>query len=440
MESISKLIFQMNRELFPNISEIMEKSLIFSNYYSTATSTAMVLNDITYGDFYRIENTHFFGQFIETHKDRSSFIDELGLVGYRSLGIHYPAALGNEINPGHMYAQNKDLINYSDYSKALADVKNVIEEARETKNPFLIYFCNEISHLCYADNKKTHIKNPTERWQYGYRMVDKTVGDIFGYLDKENLLHDTIVVLYGDHGDDFYCHDYNGGYAHSIEPYSNIIHTPLFIYDEEKGRGNISDIVCSLDIKQLIYNAIGFDREENPYICEKYHSKRKYVFSRNLFAGQTPQKINGYISNVRKAYAITTEQYSMILTNEGIRLYLNRMDPTCNNNILDYFLLINGKLRHICNIDFLNVHYRAYMGHGTVGEIQRNYARLLKYMRAEIEQLSENTGIQDIIEEKSTEHIFYTKNMRIEFSKLKYKYLKKKAITWKNKMIGDKKQ
>lgn len=426
LESVSRLTYDMNPELFPNVHEFSEMCIKYRNYYATATSTAMVLNDILYGDLYRIENTQFFGEFIQTHRNAESFVDVLAKQGYRTLGVHYPAALGNEINPGHMYAKQNDLVNYSDYQRSLSDVKETIDTAVADNQNFLIYYCNEVSHLCYCDEKKFHIKNPTERWQYGFRKIDETVGTILSYLREKELLKNTVVILYGDHGDDFYGHDYNSGYAHSIEPYTNIIHTPFMIYDDTLGVGELTDTVCSLDMKQLVYNLVGFDRQENPLIYDRYRSRREYVFSRNLFAGQTPKKIDGYISGVRKAYGITTPEYTLILTDEGWRMYQTRMDRTCSNNILDFFWLTKNGLKHICELDFLYAHYKSYMGYGAIGEIRRNFMKLSKWMKKELLILEKETKKKELLAPDCEKRIFYTKHMAREFMSIAVKRKKKK--------------
>lgn len=426
LESVSRLIYDMNPELFPNVYKFSEKCTRYRNYYSTATSTAMVLNDILYGDFYRIENTQYFGDFIQTHRNAESFVDVLAKQGYRTLGVHYPAALGNEINPGHMYAKQHDLENYPDCRKALTDVRETIDQASTDKKNFLIYFCNEVSHLCYTDERKFHIKDPTQRWQYGYRKIDETAGEILSYLQEKDLLKDTVVILYGDHGDDFYGHDFNSGYAHSIEPYANIIHTPFMLYDESIGAGEITDTICSLDIKQLVFNLVGFDRQENPFVYNRYRSKREYVFSRNLFAGQTPKKIDGHISGVRKAYGITTPDYTLILTDEGWRMYLTQMDRTCSNNVLDFFWMTKNGLRHICELDFLYVHYKSYMGYGTIGEIRRNFIKMSKWMEKEISVLKKETKERELLAPGCEKRIFYRKHMAREFMAIAVKRKKKK--------------
>ena len=417
----------MNRQMFPNINKFRKRCMNYSYYFSTATSTAMTMSDITYGDFYRIENTERFGEFKVTHKKAQSFVDRLTDEGYHSMGVHYPTAIGDDINPGHMYAQKTDLMNYANYDKAIEDVKKTIDGAVESDSPFLIYFCNEVSHICYADYRKNQIKDPTERWRYGYKKVDDTVGDIVGYLEEKQLLDDTVVVLYGDHGDDYYCHDYNGGYVHVIEPYINLIHTPLMIYDKSLGSGKVDDIICALDIKQVIYNLIGEKTvETNPYIYDRYRSKRKYVFSKNLYAGQVPKKIDACISNVRKSYAITTKQYSLILTDQGYRMYLNVKDPTCNSNVLDFFYMLGNKVYHIMDIKYLHNHYKNYIGFGSIEVIQQNFTKLSKLMKMEMTKLEDETGIKGIIDYRGYHKIFYTKNMFYMFFKLRAKGVRRK--------------
>ncbi len=426
LESVSKLILQMNSEFFPNVNKFRTRCMEYTNYYSTAASTAIAISDIVYGDLYRLENTEVFGNFKITHPDAESFVDVLGAKGYQTLGIHYPSALFDEINPGHMYAKNSNLMNYMKYDKAFDNVKNVINKAEEENGNFLIYFCNEVSHLCYEDNRKFSIKNPTQRWHYGYSIIDKTVGDIIGYLEEKSLMDNTVIILYGDHGDDFYCHDYNGGYAHAIEPYADIIHTPFMIYDKSIGAGRVDDIVCSLDVKPLVYNlAEAGIIMKDTFIFNKYRSKRKYVFSRNLYAGQIPEKIDACISNVRKSYAITTKEYSFILTNKGCRMYTHRIDPTCNNNVLDFFYLFGNRLHHIIHLKYTNLHYRGFMGYGTVDEIQRNYSNLKKLMWNEIKQMEKETGLENIINHDAICEIFYTKNMFYIFGKMRAKGIRR---------------
>jgi len=210
------------------------------------------------------------------------------------------------------------------------------------------------------------------------------------------------------------------------------------IYDKKIQAGYVEDIICSLDVKQLVYNLVGIDIEHDKnYIYDIIRSKRKYVFSRNLYAGQFPEKIDACISNVRKSYAITTKDYIFILTNKGCRMFIHRMDPTCNNNVLDFFYLFGGKLHHIIPLKYTNLHYKGFMGYGTVDEIQRNYTKLKKMMWQEIKQLKKETGLDGIISLSAICDIFYRKNMFCVFGKMRAKGLRRKFRKFIEKYIGN---
>jgi hypothetical protein len=75
LESVSMVNYRMHPELFPNVRKVESESIRYSNYYATATSTAMVINDITHSDIYRLENTAIYGEFKVTHPDVDSFVD-----------------------------------------------------------------------------------------------------------------------------------------------------------------------------------------------------------------------------------------------------------------------------------------------------------------------------------------------------------------------------
>ena len=49
LESLNYMHYQMNKELFPTLQKWEERSLSFSKYFSTATSTMMVLSDLAFG-------------------------------------------------------------------------------------------------------------------------------------------------------------------------------------------------------------------------------------------------------------------------------------------------------------------------------------------------------------------------------------------------------
>ena len=46
LESLNNVIFNMNQECFPNLRNFIKDATYYPNYYSTATSTYMVITDL----------------------------------------------------------------------------------------------------------------------------------------------------------------------------------------------------------------------------------------------------------------------------------------------------------------------------------------------------------------------------------------------------------
>lgn len=49
LESLNHMTYQMNQGMFSTLRKWEEKSLVFPRYFSTATSTFMVISDMAYG-------------------------------------------------------------------------------------------------------------------------------------------------------------------------------------------------------------------------------------------------------------------------------------------------------------------------------------------------------------------------------------------------------
>jgi arylsulfatase A-like enzyme len=95
-------------------------------------------------------------------------------------------------------------------------------------------------------------KEHTELWK-NYRLeveyLDSELGRFFDILNRNGDLKNTVVVVVGDHGDEFYEHN---DYGHSNLPYDVLTHVPLIIKFPEtaeisQGR-TIDDPVRCVDI------------------------------------------------------------------------------------------------------------------------------------------------------------------------------------------------
>ena len=89
------------------------------------------------------------------------------------------------------------------------------------------------------------------------REVDTYVQDFFGTLEKLNILRDSVIFITNDHGDEFNEH---GGLSHDDKMYSELINMPLLIYNPNKDKGEVCDILVSnVDIPPTIIYLFGLE-------------------------------------------------------------------------------------------------------------------------------------------------------------------------------------
>ena len=92
------------------------------------------------------------------------------------------------------------------------------------------------------------------------REIDDAVKDLFGILEKRNVLKDTYLILTTDHGDEFGDH---GGLSHDGKMYSELVNIPLIIYDPGREKGEVCDtLVSTIDVSPTLVRLFGLNRVE----------------------------------------------------------------------------------------------------------------------------------------------------------------------------------
>ncbi|GJM70151.1 hypothetical protein HMSSN036_23670 [Paenibacillus macerans] len=154
-------------------------------------------------------------------------------------------------------------------------------------------------------------------------------------------MKDTIIVGFGDHGDDLWTHALNNGFCHGIEPYTNMIWTPAFIYDASfEGSKDYNNLASLIDLRKTILHLLGYSESNSQEFSgiDLLNSKNDFVFSRNLFANQRDTSINATKPmGLKKAYAVLNKDYNLIATQFGLEMYAYRIDSTNHNNLLSFF-------------------------------------------------------------------------------------------------------
>jgi arylsulfatase A-like enzyme len=82
------------------------------------------------------------------------------------------------------------------------------------------------------------------------REIDEAVKELFEILEYGGIFQDSMVIIASDHGDEFAEH---GGLSHDGKMYSELINTPLFLYDASLDKGQeCKTLVSNIDISPTI--------------------------------------------------------------------------------------------------------------------------------------------------------------------------------------------
>jgi arylsulfatase A-like enzyme len=92
--------------------------------------------------------------------------------------------------------------------------------------------------------------------------VDRELGNLLDALGRRGDLEDTVVIVTGDHGDEFYEH---GLYGHRNLPYDELVHVPLVIRfppSSDAPAARVDHLARGVDVLPTVLDGIGVDLSE----------------------------------------------------------------------------------------------------------------------------------------------------------------------------------
>lgn len=379
LESLNLLRFRMNSEWFPNLKKWEEKSLSFSNYYSTATSTLMVMSDLAFGGVLRNEKSRGLLWKGTEYAYSESIVDKLEQKGYRTLVIECPT------DNDYKSMEEKNFVGSTSHVESYSDYKEYekrIEEYIKQEEPFFLWDINCISCTScnYLVEQEKGKMMPQQRWEESFRIMDEHVGKVMSYLEDRGSIDNATVILYGDHGDDIYTHGKNGGLTHALVPYPTMTHTPMFIYDARIKSGIESKLISTTDITRILEGLI-----EDSSIMDIISDGGSYAVSRSLFAAQLS---DGFA--LKKGYSVTDGRYYLLIEEAGMSLFNLKADPTGHHNLLDYFDYIQDEL--VLNEGYcrtLRFHFPYLFDNHYISEVEHAFYSLREWLMYEIRKLYE---------------------------------------------------
>ncbi|MGL4446935.1 MAG: sulfatase-like hydrolase/transferase [Aeromonas sp.] len=404
LESLSNKIYQENQHLLPALAQLAAQSLQFRRYYSAATSTVMSMSAVFYGNKYECDRFNTFDECYVRGYYQDSLFHVLQKLGY-ALGS---ASLSNglEINESFInHAIEKELIDFKpvdNFPAFSAQIAQFITAHQD--EPFCLFIDNQITHCSIEDQESCSGQTHEDKKELGFVSLNKTIQCIVDELTSRQLLDDTLIVLYGDHGDDKWTREINNGFSHITEPYGSIISTPLIMFDARFAPGMIlDDLIGSADLKSTLLYLLG-DFEKEILIHQPHRSginvfkqSNAYVFSNSLFANQNSieqiqsidmQMLNNFcdIEYKNKSYAVINHKYNLVVSEKGCELFNLSSDPDNYCNLLNFFAFdANGLATKFLHHGAWRGHFRLeMMSSAQVYQNLLNYYQLRKVLQQHV--------------------------------------------------------
>lgn len=330
LESISNLILSTHRHCFPNLERLLSESRQYPNYISSATSTLMVLTHLFHGNDFELDEYSLHDGAL-AHGNNAHLFAILKAHGY-----HPGLAC---LNVFHEQSETRlsawpETISTPFGSDDTASVMAALDDMTSA-TPFAVFFWNLLSHIEHSGVYAYHAASLTDRLQSAYRQVDAMIGELLRRLHEKNVLNDTVIVIYGDHGDDFWSHGFKGGMVHALEPYANLVWTPMAIWQAGRDAGSDQRMSSTVDLRATCLEILGVEhRDTFPWSGRSLLGPtQRHVFSQNFMANQ-PDNAG---LDITRCLAVYNDTYCLLASNRGLEMYAYRLDPTNRCNLLYFY-------------------------------------------------------------------------------------------------------
>lgn len=274
------------------LKKIADNGWYFTNHWATANSSPRAIFSILSGLYPSPQLSMFemrrnicapsLYDFANPHYD--TFFMTPG-----SLKWYFPIDFFRNNGPKHLYGARKfrRFRRYGSFPNEIDVTTELIKRIKSAKKPFLASYLSFIPHGPYDDyGPKYRILQNTRRdvnrYYNNLYTLDLQIKRLFRALHKAGLLHNTIVVFVGDHGQAFGQHRRNWG--HSRKSYNENYHAPLMFYQPKlfkpqviQRRTSHVDIVPTLlDAMNLPYEPLLFQGES--LFQSKFRRKQLFFY------------------------------------------------------------------------------------------------------------------------------------------------------------------
>lgn len=268
-------------EIMPATYAFAQQAHNYTNHYSGSNMTRMGV----FSMFYGLYGTYWF-PFLDRQQGPILF-DVLKKQGYQ-YGIYSSARLTYPEFDKTVFV-NVSSVNLHEYISGVSwkrdqhNVKELIEfiDKRDKSRPFMTFMFFESPHANYyfpdesvirkeylrdfnyaTSIDKTHMPLIKNRYINSVHHLDSQFARILEYLRREDLDQNTIVLITGDHGEEFM---EKGRWGHGSEFHEEQIHVPLVLSIPGTGAGVDTRLSSHLDIPATLMPYLGVDNPAQDY-------------------------------------------------------------------------------------------------------------------------------------------------------------------------------
>lgn len=330
LESITRERLTAFASSFPHTLRLMRDAVTFDRFFSSATSTLMVVTYLFHGNDFEFDAATRFEGMRPAGNNRHLF----SILRERGYEVNLVCLNAFETHRATRLASWPDDLPAAFGTNDFPTLQSRFDEITDTE-PFAIYVWDLVTHIEHSLALAPFSSGLTDQVAHACRIADDAVGTMLATLERKGKLANTAIVIYGDHGDDYWTHGFKGGMVHGTEPYTQITWTPLAIAGTGLAPGVRGGVVATIDIAPTCLSLLGID-ERLPFA----HSGRDALagtpdiaFSQNFTANQPDDRRLGIV----KAFAAIDDTYNLLVSSRGLELYAYRLDPGNHCNLLDFF-------------------------------------------------------------------------------------------------------
>ena len=268
-------------DIMPATTKFADKSIVFHNHYSSGNGTRMAM----FGMFYGLYGSYW-DAFLADRRP-PVLISAMKKLGYQ-FSLHTSAKFTYPEFDKTIFSciSRKDMEQSAGSGGFVNDRENVghildFIEKRDKTKPFMTFMFFESPHAPYTFpddcvvkkdylptfnystvNIKENIDGIKKRYLNSVHHLDTQLDRIFKFLEREKLMDNTIVVVSGDHGEEFM---EKGHWGHNESFHQEQIRPPLMIYIPGKKHQDINRLSSHLDIPAMLAPYFGITNPPEDY-------------------------------------------------------------------------------------------------------------------------------------------------------------------------------